>query len=201
MIRPDRPAGQPFGQPGDHLSDVDLSLRVNPGPITSVRATPRTIRARTTSHRRPLGVRSTSRSARWMREEPAPALLHARQLRGRVPLHHRQHPPASRFPISLPLTDRIAMLYSMRYDIDAAAPSSRTTPVCRLLSRAATAGRSTSASPTRATRTRSASGPIHPRRSGRRRAAGSRRVRRVERRTTDCTSIEGGAPSRRLACH
>jgi len=112
--------GQPVnpGQPGDHLSDVDLSLRVNPGPITSVRAYTTYDTSENIISSATLGVRLT---------EPFRALDEG----GRRRLFTRASFAVEyRFitdsilqlldsSIALPLTDRIAMLYSMRYDIDA----------------------------------------------------------------------------------
>ena len=114
------PTGEPLnpGQPGDHLSDVDLSLRVNPGPITSIRAYTTYDTSENIFSSATLGVRLT---------EPFRALDEA----GRRRLFTRASFAVEyRFitdsilqlldsSISLPLTDRIAMLYTMRYDIDA----------------------------------------------------------------------------------
>jgi lipopolysaccharide assembly outer membrane protein LptD (OstA) len=112
--------GQPVnpGQPGDHLSDVDLALRVNPGPITSVRAYTTYDTSQNNISSATVGVRLT---------EPFRALDAA----GRRRLFTRASFAVEyRFitdsilqlldsSIALPVTDRIALLYNMRYDIDA----------------------------------------------------------------------------------
>lgn len=113
--------GQPVnpGEAGDHLSDIDLALRVNPGPITSIRAYTTYDASENDISSATLGVRLT---------EPFRAL----DPNGRRRLFTRASFAVEyRFitdnilqlvdsSISLPVTDRLALLYTMRYDIDAA---------------------------------------------------------------------------------
>jgi LPS-assembly protein len=112
--------GQPLnpGQPGDHLSDVDLSLRVNPGPITSVRAYTTYDTSENNISSATLGVRLTE-PFRAFDEEGRRRLF----TRASFAVEYRfitdsilQLLDSS---IALPVTDRIALLYTMRYDIDA----------------------------------------------------------------------------------
>jgi len=112
--------GEPVnpGQQGDHFSDIDVALRVNPGPITSVRAYTTYDASENNISSAVLGVRLT---------EP----LRAFEKGGRPRLFTRATFAAEyRFitdsilqlldsSIALPVTDRVALLYAMRYDIDA----------------------------------------------------------------------------------
>lgn len=112
--------GEPVnpGQQGDHFSDIDVALRVNPGPITSVRAYTTYDASENNISSAVLGVRLT---------EP----LRAFEKGGRPRLFTRASFAAEyRFitdsilqlldsSIALPVTDRVAVLYAMRYDIDA----------------------------------------------------------------------------------
>lgn len=112
--------GQPVnpGEPGDHLSDVDLALRVNPGPITSVRAYTTYDTSENNISSATVGIRLT---------EPFRALDES----GRRRLFTRASFAVEyRFitdsilqlldsSIALPVTDRVALLYAMRYNIDA----------------------------------------------------------------------------------
>lgn len=112
--------GQPTnpGQPGDHLSDIDLSLRVNPGPVTAIRAYTTYDTSQNNISSATIGLRLT---------EPFRALDPS----GRRRLFTRANFAVEyRFitdsilqlldsSIALPVTDRIALLYTMRYDIDA----------------------------------------------------------------------------------
>ncbi|HSP97467.1 MAG TPA: LPS assembly protein LptD [Candidatus Dormibacteraeota bacterium] len=111
--------GQPLnpGQ-GNHLSDIDLAVRVNPGPITSVRAYTTYDTSQNNFSSATLGIRLT---------EPFRALDPS----GRRRLFTRASFAVEyRFitdsilqlldsSIALPVTDRIALLYNMRYNIDA----------------------------------------------------------------------------------
>jgi LPS-assembly protein len=112
--------GQPVdpGESGDHLSDVDLALRVNPGPVTSVRAYTTYDTSQNDVSSATLGVRLTE-PLRQLDPSGRPRLF----TRASFAVEYRfitdnilQLLDSS---IALPVTDRIAMLYAMRYDIDA----------------------------------------------------------------------------------
>ena len=113
--------GQPVnpGQPGDHLSDIDLALRVNPGPITSIRAYTTYDTSENTVSSATLGVRLTEPFRQF-----DPAGRRRLFTRASFAVEYRfitdsilQLLDSS---VALPVTDRLALLYTMRYDIDAA---------------------------------------------------------------------------------
>ena len=113
--------GQPVnpGQPGDHLSDVDLALRVNPGPVTSIRAYTTYDTSENTVSSATLGVRLTEPFRQF-----DPAGRRRLFTRASFAVEYRfitdsilQLLDSS---VALPVTDRLALLYTMRYDIDAA---------------------------------------------------------------------------------
>jgi LPS-assembly protein len=113
--------GQPVnpGQEGDHFSDIDLALRVNPGPVTSVRAYTTYDASENNISSATLGVRLTE-PFRALDESGRPRLF----TRASFAVEYRfitdsilQLLDSS---IALPVTDRVALLYAMRYDIDAA---------------------------------------------------------------------------------
>jgi LPS-assembly protein len=106
------------GQPGDHLSDIDLSLRVNPGPVTAVRAYTTYDTSLNNISSATLGLRLTEPF-----RELDPSGRRRLFTRASFAVEYRfitdsilQLLDSS---IALPVTDRIALLYSMRYDIDA----------------------------------------------------------------------------------
>lgn len=112
--------GQPVnpGQKGDHFSDIDVALRVNPGPVTSVRAYTTYDASENNLSSATLGVRLTE-PLRTFEEGGRPRLF----TRASFAVEYRfitdsilQLLDSS---IALPVTDRIALLYAMRYDIDA----------------------------------------------------------------------------------
>jgi hypothetical protein len=112
--------GQPVnpGEPGDHLSDVDLAVRVNPGPVTSVRAYTTYDTSESNISSATLGVRLTEPLRQF-----DPSGRRRLFTRASFAVEYRfitdsilQLLDSS---IALPVTDRIALLYSMRYDIDA----------------------------------------------------------------------------------
>lgn len=113
--------GQPVnpGEPGDHLSDIDLALRVNPGPVTSIRAYTTYDASENNISSATLGVRLTEPF-----RELDPTGRRRLFTRASFAVEYRfitdsilQLLDSS---IALPVTDRLALLYSMRYDIDAA---------------------------------------------------------------------------------
>ncbi|MBX3026058.1 LPS-assembly protein LptD [bacterium] len=111
--------GQPTnpGKPGDHLSDIDLSLRVNPGPITSIRAYTTYDTSQNNISSATVGLRLTEPFRRF--DEAGRRRLFTR---ASFAVEYRfitdsilQLVDSS---VALPLTDRIALLYTMRYNID-----------------------------------------------------------------------------------
>jgi len=113
-------SGEPVHpSPGDHFSDIDFALRVNPNPVTSLRL----YATYDTSQNE---ISSTTVSIRF--REPQRLFgqeIHSRLLtRATFNVDYRfitdsilQQLGSS---VVLPLTDRIAALYAMRYDINTA---------------------------------------------------------------------------------
>lgn len=115
----DPETGEPVnpGQPGDHFSDIDIAWRVNPTRLTSVRtfATYDTSEGNLSSA--VVGVRLRE-PERIFDQDIRPRLL----TRASLTVDYRfitdsilQMLDSS---VSVPLTDRLAVLYAMRYDID-----------------------------------------------------------------------------------
>lgn len=103
---------------GDHLSDIDFDLRVNPGPVTSIR---------TWATYSPVGNEFSSATVGIYLREPARALDPAMQPRL---LNRASLKVEYRFindnvvqlllpSATLPIADRISGVYTMRYDINA----------------------------------------------------------------------------------
>ena len=103
--------------PGDHFSDIDFALRVNPSPVTSVRAYTTYDTSENELSSATLGIR-LRQPERVLDEEIRPRLL----TRATFNVEYRfitdnilQLLDSS---VALPITDRIAALYAMRYDIN-----------------------------------------------------------------------------------
>lgn len=115
----DETTGQPINPgKGDHFSDIDILLRINPLPIT-------TVRAFTTIDASEGNVSSTTVGVRL--KEPLaqldPAVRPRLFTRGTFNVEYRfitdnilQLVDSS---FALPITDRLGLLYAMRYDINA----------------------------------------------------------------------------------
>lgn len=102
---------------GDHFSDIDFALRVNPSPVTSVRAYTTYDTSENQLSSATLGVR-LRQPQRVLDQEIRPRLL----TRATFNVEYRfitdnilQLLDSS---VALPITDRIAGLYAMRYDIN-----------------------------------------------------------------------------------
>jgi LPS-assembly protein len=104
--------------PGDHFSDIDFALRVNPNPVTSIRAYATYDTSENELSSATVGIR--------LRE---PQQVFGKDIRPRL-LTRATFNVEYRFitdnivqlldsSIALPITDRIAALYAMRYDINA----------------------------------------------------------------------------------
>ncbi|MGH7785710.1 MAG: LPS-assembly protein LptD, partial [Candidatus Binatia bacterium] len=112
--------GQPIspGQQGDHFSDIDFALRVNPSAVTSVRAFATYDTSQGNLSSATVGIRLRE-PARIFDQDIRPRLL----TRATFDVEYRfitdtilQLLDSS---IALPVTDRVAFLYAMRYDINA----------------------------------------------------------------------------------
>jgi len=109
--------GEPIDpQPGDHFSDIDVALRVNPGPITQVRAyatydaNEGDLSSATIGVRLKEPVRALDPSMRPRLFTRASFTVEYRYITDNI----LQFLDST---IALPVTDRIAGLYAIRYDI------------------------------------------------------------------------------------
>lgn len=112
--------GQPVnpGQPGDHFSDIDVAWRVNPGPITSIRAYTTYDASENNVSSATLGVRLTE-PFRALDEGGRPRLFTRASFAAEYRFITDNILQLLDSSIALPVTDRVALLYAMRYDIDA----------------------------------------------------------------------------------
>ena len=113
----DNVTGQPINPgTGDHFSDIDVALRVNPNPITSVRAyttydaSENHLSSATIGVRLKEPLRALDPSARPRLFTRASFTVEYRYITDRI----LQFLDST---IALPVTDRIAGLYAVRYDI------------------------------------------------------------------------------------
>jgi LPS-assembly protein len=102
---------------GDHFSDIDFALRVNPSAVTSVRAYATYDTSESDLSSATLGVR-LRQPERVFGEEIRPRLLTRATFNVEYRFITNNILQLLDSSVALPLTDRIAALYAMRYDIN-----------------------------------------------------------------------------------
>src|SRR5262249_33768731 len=110
--------GQPITQTsGDHFSDIDFSLRVNPNPVTSIRAYATYDATQSEITSTTVGIR-LRQPERVFGQEVRPRLLTRATLNVEYRFITNNILQLLDTSLALPITDRIAGLYAMRYDIN-----------------------------------------------------------------------------------
>ena len=110
--------GQPITQTsGDHFSDIDFSLRVNPNPVTSIRAYATYDATQSEITSTTVGIR-LRQPERVFGQEVRPRLLTRATLNVEYRFITDNILQLLDTSLALPITDRIAGLYAMRYDIN-----------------------------------------------------------------------------------
>ena len=102
---------------GDHFSDIDFALRVNPSPVTSVRAYATYDTSENDLSSATVGIR-LRQPQRVLGEEIRPRLLTRLTFDVQYRFITDNILQLLDSSVSLPITDRLAALYAMRYDIN-----------------------------------------------------------------------------------
>jgi LPS-assembly protein len=111
--------GQPLTQTsGDHFSDIDFSLRVNPNDVTSLRAYATYDATQNEFTSTTIGIR-LRQPERVFGREVRPRLLTRATLNVEYRFITNNILQLLDSSLALPITDRVAALYAMRYDINA----------------------------------------------------------------------------------
>src|SRR5262249_32484588 len=105
-------------EPGNHFSDIDFALRINPSPVTSVRAFATYDASDNQISSTTVGIR-LRQPARVFGEELRPRLITRATFNVEYRFITENVLQLLDSSVALPITDRIAALYAMRYDINA----------------------------------------------------------------------------------
>lgn len=116
----DSVSGEPINpRPGDHFSDIDFALRINPSTVTSIGGTATYDTGENQLSSATVGIRLRE-PARVFEEDIRPRLLTRATFNVEYRFITDNILQLLGSSIALPITDRIAGLYAMRYDINAA---------------------------------------------------------------------------------